>query len=70
VDDEDHARLSNQLMLTRLLKSFASSELNIKLAADVDEMFQELKSDYYHLVLMDRDLGRTPSNEMIDGIDF
>lgn len=69
VDDEDHARLSNQLMLTRLLKSFNSSEFNIKLAATVDEMYESLKSEYFHLVLMDRDLGKTESYEMIDGIN-
>lgn len=69
VDDQDHARLSHQLMLERLLRPFAPSELNIKLTGTIEEMYEELKADQFHLVLIDRDLGRDSRNELIDGLD-
>ncbi len=68
VDDEEHARLSNKLMLNRLLEPFEDSEINIKLTGTVEGMRDYLRSEHFHLVLIDRDLGKTPDNEMIDGI--
>ena len=69
VDDQDHARLSNQLMLERLLRPLAPSELNIRLSATIEEMYEELRAGQFNLVLIDRYLGRTPENELIDGIE-
>ena len=70
VDDSESARFNNQLSVKSLFKNFDSSELKICLAATANEMFQLLKKEKFHVILLDHDLGEDENGEQIEGISF
>ena len=68
VDDSESARLHNQVAVKKLFEG--SDELNIRLTSSAHEMFQALKDEKFHVILLDRDLGEDENEEMVDGISL
>ncbi len=70
VDDNESARLSHQLSVNTLFKSYESSKLKVYLASDAEEMLLYLKSEKFHVVLLDHNLGEDNDGEMVDGVSL
>ena len=71
VDDEEASRLSNKMFLDRLVANeLRGSTLNIQLAQTPKEMFNQIRDEKFHLILLDYDLGRDSDGYLINGIDL
>ena len=57
VDDQRFAQLENLQIVSELCKEISSIKPNIVLASSIQEMEECLKSQDFHLVLLDKDLG-------------
>ena len=68
VDDDFSSRKTNEEEVRSLFSEMSTSELNIKTAHDIDSMYVALDEDVFHVILLDRDLGRDKSKKIIDGI--
>jgi DNA-binding NtrC family response regulator len=70
VDDSEHSRLSNLLVIQKLFTQQISYDHNVELASSASEMFNKLSNNKFNLILLDRDLGEDSENKMIDGIEL
>ncbi len=70
VDDEVHAQLANERVVTKLCAEISSIDPIIKIASSLPELKSALSNDEYHLVLLDKDLGPDETSKPIDGIDL
>ena len=57
VDDQQFAQLENRQIVSELCKEISSVKPNIVLASSIQEMNECLKSQDFHIVLLDKDLG-------------
>ncbi len=72
VDDRENDRKCNRLSVMAHLKKLKihANEINVSEASNMEDAFYILRRQTVHVVLLDRDLGKDSSGQMIDGIDF
>jgi DNA-binding NtrC family response regulator len=69
IDDFDAIRMANKIICKRLFKEYG--ELNIQEAANIKEALALLSQHIFHVVLLDRDLGKDPiTGDQVDGLDY
>ncbi len=69
VDDHLDSRFSTQARVTKMFSDLDSNELIIKTAATIDELYAQIKEFSFHVILLDRDLGKDSEGKMIDGVE-
>lgn len=69
VDDHRETLFTHQYRVSTIFKNLDKGLLNIKTATTVAEMLHLIKEEVFHVILLDKDLGKKPNGERIDGID-
>ena len=69
VDDHLDSRFAHHHRVSSLFKEVASEELNIVAVGNIEDMYKALKQESFHVILLDRDLGKESGGDMIDGIE-
>lgn len=70
VDDSKATRLIHERYFKDLYEDSDSSQLVVRLAATAKEMFNFLRAEKFHLILLDWDLGEDENMQQIDGINL
>ncbi len=69
VDDQPDSLFSLQYRVSILFKELDKQLINIKTASNIDEMRRLLDEESFHVILLDKDLGKDKNNEKVDGIE-
>ena len=70
IDDESGCRTANRIAVEAVFKEIDKSKINICLAESIDDALAELAREQFHVILLDRDLGKDSKGELIDGIKY
>lgn len=69
VDDHSETLFTLQYRVSSIFKSLDKGLINIKTATTVEEMFHRIQEEAFHVILLDKDLGKNPEGNTIDGIE-
>lgn len=70
VDDHADSLFALQYRVSVLFKEVHYSKVNIKTVSSEKEMFLALDENIFHVVLLDRDLGKDTFGQKIDGVEL
>jgi|GEM_PF-2931563 len=70
VDDDDEDRFWNEKELRDVLGDLGRTDVKFASVGTVEEMLSCLKDMTYHMVLLDKDLGKDAADIPIDGTDY
>ncbi|MGZ3772724.1 MAG: sigma-54-dependent transcriptional regulator [Bdellovibrio sp.] len=69
IDDQAASRLIAQMMLEKLFDKISSGKLYVQEAATLNQGLQTLQDENFHIVLLDKDLGKDHDGNEIKGTD-
>ena len=70
VDDENDSRFVGRKCCETQFENISRIDLSIKEAASIDEALALVSQHTFHVVLLDKDLGKGANGQPIDGVDF
>lgn len=69
VDDHSETLFTLQYRVSSIFKSLDKGLINIKTATNIEEMFHRIQEEAFHVILLDKDLGKNLEGNKIDGIE-
>lgn len=70
VDDEDNARTAAVLLCRENFRDYQSVDLNFEEASSIEQAFEKLAEKSFHVVLLDKELGRDSKGQFIDATNY
>ena len=70
IDDDKASQITARINIQNLFATLKGDELVIKDATSIEAGLRQLSEEPFHIVFLDKDLGKTPHGKPISGIDF